>query len=52
MTQVNSILRNVAAKLDYENEQLEDLYERTAWKLEEGTGITGSSYDLFKKAVT
>lgn len=49
---VNSILRNVASKLEYETEQLEDLYERTAWKLEEATGIYGSSYDLFKKAVS
>lgn len=45
-------MRNVASKLNYENEQLEELYERTAWKLEEGTGIAGSSYNLFKKAVT
>ncbi len=50
--EVNSILRNVASKLEYETEQLEDLYERTAWKLEEATGIYGSSYDLFKKAVS
>lgn len=41
----------MASKLNYENEQLEELYERTAWKLEEGTGIPGSAYDLFKKAV-
>ena len=49
--QVNSILRNVASKLDYDNDQLESLYERTAWKLEEKTGIPGSAYELFKKAV-
>ena len=49
---MNSILRNVASKLNYETEQLEELYERTAWKLEESLGIPGSSYDLFKKAVT
>ncbi len=52
LLQVNSILRNVASKLKYENEQLEALYERTAWKLEERTGMPGSSYDLFKKAVS
>ena len=50
--QVNSILRNVATKLDYDNDQLEDLYQRTAWQLEETTKIPASSYDLFKKAVT
>ena len=48
---MNSILRNVASKLEYDNDQLEDLYERTAWKLEEKTGIPASSYDMFKKAV-
>ena len=46
---VNSILRRVAENLDYNNEQLEDLYERTAWKLEEGRP-PGSSYEVFKKA--
>ena len=48
---VNSILRNVASKLEYESEQLEDLYERTAWALETRSGLPASSYDLFKKAV-
>ena len=47
--QVNSILRNVASKLEYDNDQLENLYERTAWSLEEG--ISATSYNLFKKAV-
>lgn len=50
-TQVNSILRNVASKLNYDNDQLEDLYERTAWALEEVIGVPASSYDMFKKAV-
>ncbi len=49
--QVNSILRNVATKLDYDEDQLEDLYERTAWLLEEKTGVPASSYEMFKKAV-
>ena len=48
--QVNSILRNVAGKLNYDNEQLEDLYERTAWRLEESSKLPGSSYEVFKKA--
>ncbi len=50
--QVNSILRNVASKLNYDNQQLESLHERTAWALEDKTGIPSSSYNLFKKAVT
>ncbi len=52
VVQANSILRNVATKLDYDNEQLESLHERTAWALEDKTGIPSSSYSLFKKAVT
>ena len=48
---MNSILRNVATKLDYDNDQLEDLYERTAWALEAKAGLPASSYDMFKKAV-
>ena len=50
--QVNSILRNVASKLEYDSDKLESLYERTAWYLEDKTGIPGSAYELFKKAVT
>jgi translation initiation factor 2 subunit 1 len=49
---VNSILCNVARKLEYTSEQLEGLYDRTAWKFEDKTGIPGSSYEIFKKAVT
>ncbi|XP_062506490.1 eukaryotic translation initiation factor 2 subunit 1-like [Corticium candelabrum] len=48
---VNQILRHVASTLTYENEQLEELYTKTAWKFEEKTGIAGSSYEVFKKAV-
>ena len=48
---MNSILRNVATKLDYDSDQLEDMYERTAWALEEKSGVSASSYDLFKKAL-
>ena len=47
---VNGILRHVAEKLDYNNEQLEDLYERTAWRLEDEKA-PGSAYQVFKKAV-
>lgn len=42
----------MASTLVYDSDQLEDFYERTAWRLEEKTGVPGSSYDLFKKAVT
>merc|ERR1712000_9287 len=45
---VNTILRTVADATDF---NLEELYERTAWKLEEESG-PGSSYERFKLAVT
>ncbi|XP_054274544.1 eukaryotic translation initiation factor 2 subunit 1 [Macrosteles quadrilineatus] len=49
---VNSILRHVAELLHYEtNEQLEDLYQRTAWLFEEKTKKKASAYDYFKQAV-
>ena len=48
---MNSILRNVATKLEYDNDQLEELYERTAWALEDLIGLPASSYEMFKKAV-
>ncbi|EGD74441.1 eukaryotic translation initiation factor 2 subunit 1 [Salpingoeca rosetta] len=44
---VNSILRTVADATGYD---LEELYEKTAWKLEEGDK-PGSSYQAFKKAI-
>eukprot|EP01134_Creolimax_fragrantissima_P003009 CFRG3009T1 len=43
---VNSILRHVAELMDL---KLEDLYERTAWKL---ASAYGTQYDAFKKAIT
>lgn len=51
---VNSILRHVAELLKYEtDEQLEDLYQRTAWYLEEKYKKSkASAYDFFKQAVT
>ncbi|XP_014243906.1 eukaryotic translation initiation factor 2 subunit 1 [Cimex lectularius] len=49
---VNSILRHVSELLEYENdEQLEDLYQRTAWLFEEKTKKKASAYDFFKQAV-
>jgi len=49
---VNSILRHVAAILEYKNnDQLEELYRKTAWHFEAKTKKKGSSYDWFKQAV-
>lgn len=49
---VNSILRHVADILGYtSNEQLEDLYRKTAWYFEEKYKKQGSAYDSFKLAV-
>ncbi len=50
---VNSILRHVAELLKFESEaQLEELYQKTAWRYEEKTKKQGSSYDFFKSCVT
>ncbi|XP_034242755.1 eukaryotic translation initiation factor 2 subunit 1 [Thrips palmi] len=47
---VNSILRHVAELLHYEtDEQLEELYQKTAWHLEDTR--KSSAYDAFKQAV-
>lgn len=50
---VNSILRHVAELLKYEtDEQLEDLYQRTAWYFEEKYKKNKAcAYDFFKQAV-
>lgn len=50
---VNSILRHVAELLNYNSdEELEDLYERTAWYFEEKHKTTKAfAYDFFKQAV-
>merc|ERR1712241_797851 len=49
---VNSILRHVASILDFKsNEELEDLYTKTAWHFERKSKKKGSSYDYFKQAV-
>eukprot|EP00058_Branchiostoma_floridae_P024106 XP_002609596.1 hypothetical protein BRAFLDRAFT_115066 [Branchiostoma floridae] len=48
---VNSILRHVAHLLEYQHdEQLEDLYVRTAWAFDDEK--PGSAYEMFKKAVS
>jgi len=47
---VNSILRHVAELLHYESdEQLEDLYQRTAWFYEERHKKKACAYDFFKQ---
>ena len=47
---MNSILRHVAATLGYKsNEELEELYRKTAWHFEAKTKKKGSSYDWFKQ---
>ncbi|GAB6028933.1 Eukaryotic translation initiation factor 2 subunit 1 [Chamberlinius hualienensis] len=49
---VNSILRHVAELLKYSNEQLEDLYKKTAWYFDEKHKKQGYAYEIFKHAVT
>ncbi|KAJ4428963.1 eukaryotic translation initiation factor 2 subunit 1 [Periplaneta americana] len=49
---VNSILRHVAELLNYESDdQLEELYQKTAWHFEEKYKKKASAYDFFKQAV-
>ena len=53
---VNSLLSDVARRLDYKtDEELEDLYKKTAWHFEEKFKKQSSSasvaYDIFKQAV-
>lgn len=50
---VNSILRHVADQLGYDSdEQLEDLYERTAWYFDKKYGKKAYAYEIFKKAIS
>jgi len=49
---VNSILRHVAELLKYNEEQLEDLYKKTAWYYDEKHKKQGYAYEIFKHAVT
>jgi len=49
---VSSILRHVAELLKYESdEQLEELYQKTAWYFEEKHKNKTASYDIFKQSV-
>ncbi|KAL4708659.1 hypothetical protein ACJJTC_008185 [Scirpophaga incertulas] len=48
---VNSILRHVAELLHFESpDQLEELYQKTAWHFEEKYNKKASAYDFFKQA--
>lgn len=50
---VNSILRHTAEVLKMStDEQFENLYERTAWKIDEKYKKPGYAYDVFKQSVT
>jgi len=50
---VNSILRHTAEVLKMStDEQFEDLYERTAWKIDDKYKKPGYAYDIFKLSVT
>jgi len=50
---VASILRHVGEILKYEtDEELEDLFEKTAWFFDEKYKSTGGAYEAFKHAVT
>jgi len=50
---VNSIVRHVAQILGLKtDEELEDLYTKTAWHFEQKTKVQGSAYDYFKQSVT
>lgn len=50
---VSSILRHVAELLKYESdEQLEELYQKTAWYFEDKHKNKTAAYDIFKQSVT
>jgi len=48
---VNSILCHVAGKLNYNTQQLEDLYQKTAWYFDDKFKKVTASHDVFKVAV-
>ncbi|XP_002730373.1 eukaryotic translation initiation factor 2 subunit 1-like [Saccoglossus kowalevskii] len=49
---VNSILRHVGEILEYEtDEQLEELYHKTAWHFDRKYGQPGAAYEAFKHCV-
>lgn len=49
---MSSILRHTAEVLGLKtNEEFEDLYEKTAWFLDEKYKRTGAAFDVFARAV-
>ncbi|KIH42420.1 S1 RNA binding domain protein [Ancylostoma duodenale] len=50
---INSILRHVAEQLGYDkDEQLEDLYMKTAWHFDRKEKKKAAAYDVFKRAIS
>lgn len=48
-----SILRHVADQLGYDSEeQLEELYEKTAWYFDKKLKKKAAAFDVFKKAIS
>ena len=48
---INQILRHTADTLDFKtNEEFEDLYNKTAWAIDEKKDQKGACYEVFKKA--
>lgn len=52
-SQVNSILRHVGELMKFHSdEQMEELYTKTAWFFDDKYKKPGASYEAFKHAVT
>lgn len=50
---VNQILRRVAEAMDFtSDEQLEELFQKTAWHFDRKYSRKGASFDVFKQAIT
>lgn len=50
---INSILRHIAEQLGYQkNEELEEVYDKTAWYFDRKFKKKAAAYDIFKKALT
>lgn len=53
ISQVNSILRHVGELMKFHSdEQMEELYTKTAWFFDDKYKKPGASYEAFKHAVT
>lgn len=50
---INSILRHVAEQLGYKtNEELEELYQKTAWYFDTKMKKKAGAFEIFKRALT